>query len=128
MPARLPPPTEQLLRRQPVSARNRGDYLTIDVALGDNLRLLLRRPGAAPSRSGEHLQPAYRLRLGFVQKLSVRHVSRPLDSAVGHSQITTSAKRWGPSAAYDRSCAPTLIVRRCYAWTEPKRRELPVHD
>jgi hypothetical protein len=70
-----------------VSACNRGDALTIDVALGDNLRLLHRRPGAAPSRSGEHLQPAHRLRLGFVQKLSVRHVSNPLDSEVGQSPI-----------------------------------------
>ena len=37
----LPPPTEQLLRRQPVSVRNRGYSLPINVALGDNLRLLL---------------------------------------------------------------------------------------
>jgi hypothetical protein len=40
------------------------DALTIDVALGENLRLLLRRPGAAPSRFGEHLQPAHRKRQG----------------------------------------------------------------
>jgi hypothetical protein len=37
----LPPPTEQLLL--PVSVRDRGYSLAIDVALGDNLRLPLRR-------------------------------------------------------------------------------------
>ena len=87
MPERLPPPTEKLLRRQPVSVRDRGYSLAVDVALGDNLCLLLRRPGAASSRSGEHLQPAHRLGLRFVQKLSVRHVSNPLDSAIGQSPI-----------------------------------------
>ena len=33
-----------------------------------------------PTRAGEHLQPTHRLRIGFGQKLSVRHVSNPLDS------------------------------------------------
>ena len=30
--------------------------------------------------AGKQLQPTHRLRLGFGQKLSVRHVSNPLDS------------------------------------------------
>jgi hypothetical protein len=60
--------------------RNRGDCVAALVALGDDPLLLLCAPGAPPAGSRKYFQPANRLRLGFVQKLSVRHVSSPLDS------------------------------------------------
>jgi hypothetical protein len=66
MPTRLPSTSEQLLRLSP-------ERRAIGVALGDNLRTL-QRPGAAPYRPGKHFGPVHRLRLRFVQKLSVRHV------------------------------------------------------
>jgi len=66
---RIPAPSKQLLRRQPVPARNRAHRLTARVAFGDNPRLLLRRPIAPAPSTSEHFQPAYRLRLS--QKLSV---------------------------------------------------------
>jgi hypothetical protein len=48
----------------------------------------LRRPAAPPAGSGKHFQPPHRLRFRFVQKLSVRHVSNPLDSAGRQSPIS----------------------------------------
>ncbi len=85
---RLPPPAKQLLWRQTVSPCHCG-HGAAGIALGDNLSLLLSRPGAPPPRSGKHLEPLYRLALRFVQKLSVRHVSNPLDSAIRHSPINS---------------------------------------
>ena len=78
-PSRLAPPAEQLLRRQPVTPRDSRDLLAALIAFGENLRLLLRRPRTASAGAGKYLQPAHRLRLRFVQKLSVRHVSNPLE-------------------------------------------------
>ncbi len=68
-------------------AVNRAHRLAALIALGDDLRLLRRGPGAAPSAPGKHFQPAHRLGARLGQKLSVRHVSNPLDSAVGRSPI-----------------------------------------
>ena len=59
------PPTEQLLRRQPVSACNRGDALTVDVALGDNLRI-------RPDNDALHLLPTD---LQFARRLILRFVA-----------------------------------------------------
>ena len=87
-PPRVPAPPEQLLRSQPVPPRNRRHLLAALIALGEDPRLLLRGPGAAPTGPGKHFQPAHRLRLRLVQKLSVRHVSNPLDSAGRHSPIS----------------------------------------
>ena len=80
-PPRLAPPAEQLLRRQSVSSRDSRHLFAATIAFGDDLRLLRRRPRTASPGAGKYLQPAHRLHLGFVQKLSVRHVSSPLDSA-----------------------------------------------
>ena len=44
-----------------------------------DLRLLLRSPSTAAAGASKYLKPAHWLRLRFVQKLSVRHVSNPLD-------------------------------------------------
>jgi hypothetical protein len=47
------------------------------------------RPGAAPAGSGEYLEPMHRLGLGFVRKLSVRHVSDRQDRLMtGQSPIS----------------------------------------
>ena len=78
---RIAPPTKELLRRQPVAARDNRDRLAALVAFGEDLRLLRRRPRPASTEAGKHLQPTNRFRLRFGQKLSVRHVSNPLDSA-----------------------------------------------
>jgi hypothetical protein len=43
-PSRLAPPTEQLLRHQPVSPRNNGNLLAALIAFADNLPLLPRAP------------------------------------------------------------------------------------
>ena len=59
------------------------------VALGEDLTLLLCGPGAAPNGSGKHFQPAHRLRLRLLQKLSVRHVPNPLDSVVEYPPISS---------------------------------------
>jgi hypothetical protein len=75
---RRPTPAEQLLRRQPVTARNGRYRVTTNMALGNDPRLLLRSPRPAPSRSGKYFHPVHRRRLRLVQKLSVRHVSNPL--------------------------------------------------
>ena len=58
--ARLPTPGEQLLRRQPVAARDVTDQRAILQTLRDNRRLLLSRPDAPPTHSGEDLQPPRR--------------------------------------------------------------------
>ena len=79
-PFRLAPPAKELLRRQPVAPRDSGNLLPALVAFGEDLRLLRRGPRPASTGAGKHLQPTHRLRLGFGQKLSVRHVSNPLDS------------------------------------------------
>jgi hypothetical protein len=55
---RLSAPGEQLLWRQSVPSRNRRYRLAALIALGDDLRLLLRGPGAPTPRPGKHLQPA----------------------------------------------------------------------
>jgi hypothetical protein len=60
---RMPAPSEQLLRRQPVPARNRAYRLAALITLGDDPRLLLRGPTAAAPGPGKHLQPANRLGL-----------------------------------------------------------------
>ena len=62
---RMPAPSKQLLRRQPMPARNRAYRLAALIALGDNPRLLLRRPTAAAPGPGKHLQPANRLGSGL---------------------------------------------------------------
>ena len=51
------------------------------IALGNDLRLLLRSPSSPPAGFGKHLRPLNRFRLGFGRKLSVRHVSNPLNAA-----------------------------------------------
>jgi hypothetical protein len=51
------------------------------IALGENLSLLLYGPSPAAASARKYLEPARRFRLRFVQKLSVRHVPNPLDSA-----------------------------------------------
>src|SRR5215471_9826338 len=93
------------------------------IALGDDPCLLLRAPGAAPSGAGKHLQPAHRLQLGFGQKLSVRHVSNPLDSswtiADQQSAPKVGAKdRYGALEAhpnYQSARAPALRDRALHA-------------
>jgi len=80
-PLRIAPPAEQLLWRQSMSPRDNRDFVPALIALCENLSLLLPRPNAPPSRSSENLKPTNRLPLRLVQKLSVRHVSNPLDSA-----------------------------------------------
>ena len=101
---RCPTPAEQLLRRQPVPARNRRHRLAVRKALRDYLRPLISRPTAAPSRPGEDFHPAHRrrlLRLRFVQKLCVRHVSNPPASARRRpSPIKALGEIWGQRAAY----------------------------
>src|SRR5579863_5722598 len=64
-----------------MSSRDSRDLVAALIAFGENLRLLFRGPRPASPGARKYLQPAYRLWLGFVQKLSVRHVSNPLDSA-----------------------------------------------
>ena len=77
-PSRVTAPAKQLLRRQPVSPRNRRHVVAALVTLGENPRLLLRRPRPTAARSREHLESTNRLfALRFVQKLCVRHVSNP---------------------------------------------------
>ena len=64
-----------------MAPRDSGDFVAALIAFGEDLRLLRRRPRPASTRPGEHFQPTNRFRLRFGQKLSVRHVSSPLDSA-----------------------------------------------
>ena len=73
-------------QRQPnscwaVGARNRRHRFAALIALGNDLRLLLRSPSSPPAGPGKHLRPLNRFRLGFGRKLSVRHVSNPLNAA-----------------------------------------------
>jgi hypothetical protein len=107
--AARPTPAEQLLRRQPVPARNRRHRLAVRKALRDYLRPLISRPTAAPSRPGEDFHPAHRrrlLRLRFVQKLCVRHVSNPLASARRRpSPIKALGETWGQRAASNKTAA-----------------------
>ena len=79
-PLRFASPTKELLRRQPAAPRDGGNLLPARVAFGEDLPLLSRGPRPAPTGAGKHLQPTHRFRIGFGQKLSVRHVSNPLDS------------------------------------------------
>lgn len=97
LPLSLPAPAKQLLRREPVPTGNRRHRLATPAALGNDLRLLLRCPSAPPAGPREHLQPPHRLalRLGFVQKLSIRHVSNPLDVRGRHSLIQPAAAKVG---------------------------------
>jgi len=81
---------------QPVPTRNRRHRLAAFTAFGDDPRLLLRRPGPAPACSGEDLDPAHGMRLRFGQKLSVRHVSNPLDPAGGTFADQLSVLKVGP--------------------------------
>lgn len=71
-----------MLWRQTAPASHQGYSLAIGTILGDHLRLLLCTPGAAALS-----RPDKNLKLGLVQKLSVRHGSNLLDSAVGQSPI-----------------------------------------
>src|SRR5438132_609984 len=57
-----PAPREQLLRRQPVTARDGTDRLACPVALDDDRRLLLARPTSPPARTREHFNAPDRLR------------------------------------------------------------------
>ena len=59
-----PPPGEQLLRRQRVTAGDGADRSAVGMALRNDRRLLLGRPDPPPARAGEHLDPADRLRHG----------------------------------------------------------------
>jgi hypothetical protein len=94
------PPPEECLR-----AGSGGDpatdLLAALVAFGEDLGLLLRRPGAAPTGPRKYFQTAHRLRLRFVQKLCVRHVSNPLDSAGRHSPISSRSGMCGIKTAYE---------------------------
>jgi hypothetical protein len=76
---RIPAPAEQLLRRQPMSARNRAHRLATRATLSDDPNLLLRRPAPTAASPREYLYPLHSLR--FKQKLSVRYVSNR-DSAI----------------------------------------------
>ncbi len=79
-PFRLAPPAKELLRRKPVAPRDSGNLLPALIAFREDLRLVRRGPRPASTGAGKQLKPTHRLRLGFGQKLSVRHVSNPLDS------------------------------------------------
>ena len=86
---------KELLRRQPLAPRDSGNLLPALVAFGKDLRPLRRGPRSASQGAGKHLKPTHRLRLGSEQKLSVRHVSNPLDSEglkVRHSRIAHGAE------------------------------------
>jgi hypothetical protein len=86
-------------------ARNRAYRIAALIALGDNLRLLLRAPTAAAPAPGKYLQPMnrFKLRLRLKQKLSVRHMSNPLDSGfrVGQSPISSTSSRGRQKTAYE---------------------------
>jgi hypothetical protein len=98
LPLRLTSPTKHLLRRQPVSPRDSRYLFATLIAFGQNLRLLVACPRTASARASKHFQPAYRLKLGFGRKLSVRHVSNPLDSAGRNFAHQRSALKVGSKA------------------------------
>ena len=88
----------------------------------------------AAARPGKNLQPARRLRLRFVQKLSVRHVSNPLvptgrTFADQLSAIKVGSKGRLPSTDLDRLKAlrgpgerySDVIVAHCRVVTEGAR-------
>jgi hypothetical protein len=57
---RLATPVEQLLRRQPMAARDVADQRAVLKALRNDRRLLLPCPGSPPSRARENLEPLRR--------------------------------------------------------------------
>ena len=107
---RIAAPSKQLLWAQPVSACNRGHRLTAPITLSDNPRLLLLRSGTAPSGPGKHFQPANRLRLRLVQKLSVRHVSNPCDP--GRTIVPEDAKQTAAAVEAQVSGPPRRPIPR----------------
>jgi hypothetical protein len=120
LPLRLASPTKQLLRRQPVSPRDSRYLFATLIALGEKLRLLLACPRTASARASKHFQPAYRLKLGFGRKLSVRHVSNPLDSPGRNFAHQRSALKVGPEGrlrqkvvVWDCTCWPAVLWRLC---------------
>ena len=77
----MPAPGEQLLGRQSVPPRYCGDRVAARVAFCDDPLLLLRVPRTTAAGSRENLKSPHRLRVRLGQKLSVGHVSNPLDPA-----------------------------------------------
>ncbi len=69
-------------RRRTWTSAQKAEILAESYESGEKVSAVARRHGPHPASTGagKHLQPTHRLRLGFGQKLSVRHVSNPLDS------------------------------------------------
>jgi hypothetical protein len=78
--SRCAAPPKQLLGGHRVPTCNRRNRLAALIALRDDLRLLLCSPSPPPTNASKQLQPTHGIRFRFGQKLSVRHVSNPLDS------------------------------------------------
>ena len=83
---------------------NRADRHAGLRALGDDRRLLFRRPDPPAARSGEHLKPPDRLRHRL--KLSDRHMSKP-QIRPQTSPPHRPSGRWQQNSAYD-----LLLARR----------------
>src|SRR5215472_7706275 len=89
---------------------NRAGRLATFIALGNDQRLLFRRPTTPTSSPGEHLDPSERrrglTRVRLKQKLSVRHVSKPLRLRAGTMADQIKAMR-----TTDRLRFVELLVR-----------------
>jgi hypothetical protein len=96
--------------------RNRAHRLSALIALGDNPRLLLRRPRAAMTGPRKHFQPPHRVRFRLRQKLSVRHGSnrarlKPSDNHRLPARVEGGVKR--PLTEYRTVPAMDLGPREC---------------
>src|SRR5215472_2492206 len=91
---------------------NRAGRLATFIALGNDQRLLFRRPTTPTSSPGEHLDPSERrrglTRVRLKQKLSVRHVSKPLRLRAGTMADQIKAMR-----TTDRLQSSYVAVRLC---------------
>ena len=101
-------------QRQPnscwaVGARNRRHRFAALIALGNDLRLLLRSPSSPPAGPGKHLRPLNRFRLGFGRKLSVRHVSNPLNAAGSTFGVHHTEMKAGPKGRLQTAACQTRL-------------------